>query len=218
MLIGYVLMVDVERDGLVRPDELLQTLRAIPMTFPNGAWLTLLFSMTCLLPIFCCRECVSTIYTHRPRTICSVDSSTNTPQHAEQPYTGTTCSPGFLTPSNAPPPYPTPNKQHLAWTPPTAAKPHPASPPPTLPAPQQPVHAYPAAPQPQPYQQPQPVAPVYPASPPSPPPPQPIGAVPYMITGQAGQPPVVGYILPYQQVRVTGKREWCVLVGADLIR
>ena len=37
VLIGYVLVVDVEKDGLVRPDELLQLLHAIPMAHPNGA-------------------------------------------------------------------------------------------------------------------------------------------------------------------------------------
>jgi len=30
-------VVDVEKDGLVRPDELLQLLHAIPMAHPNGA-------------------------------------------------------------------------------------------------------------------------------------------------------------------------------------
>ncbi len=36
VLVAYVFMMDVERDGFVRPDELLQALRVIPMKSPTG--------------------------------------------------------------------------------------------------------------------------------------------------------------------------------------
>ncbi len=37
IMVAYVFMMDVEKDGLVRPDELLQLLHAILLESPSGA-------------------------------------------------------------------------------------------------------------------------------------------------------------------------------------
>ena len=36
ILVAYTFMRDIAKDGLVRPDELLQHLQAIPLRSPNG--------------------------------------------------------------------------------------------------------------------------------------------------------------------------------------
>ena len=42
ILVAFVFMMDIEKDGLVRPDEMLQLLHAIPMKSPDtGGWVGL---------------------------------------------------------------------------------------------------------------------------------------------------------------------------------
>ncbi|KAF5834021.1 hypothetical protein DUNSADRAFT_9459 [Dunaliella salina] len=210
LLVAYVDFMDVDKDGLVRPDELLQFLHAIPMADPNGVTYQPGFPA---IPSTTHPQVGPSGTNQYPTTRkLAWQPAAPEPQTApefSQAMLHAYAHSGYAGPLDAGHVQAGHGYQQVPMVSPSASYP---PPPPvvaqTLPAVQaqtaQVTHTGPSphAPSPafigSPYAMSSPPAsPRAVAAPPSPTPP--MGAMPYMMAGLPGQPPVVGYILPYEK-------------------